>query len=65
MAKAVKSMSAPYVVPSSLKREHKFTMLLTKEERARLQALADERGLTASDVVRQYIRESTRDYRAA
>lgn len=39
------------------KREHKFTMLLTKKERADLQRIADEMGLTATDVIRQYIRE--------
>lgn len=56
MAKAVKRP----ITESSLVREHKFTMLLTKEERTQLQEIADHRGLTPSDLLRQWIRETHR-----
>ena len=37
-------------------RKHKFTVLLTTEERQMLETLAGDRGLNASDFIRQLIR---------
>ena len=34
----------------------RFNMVLTPDERAMLQAIADETGLSESDILRQYIR---------
>jgi hypothetical protein len=40
-----------------VKRSARFNMVMMPEERAMLQALADERGVTESDVLRMYVRE--------
>lgn len=38
------------------KRTTSFRMLMTERERQQLEELADQYGLTASDVLRQYVR---------
>ena len=49
----------------SLKRETVFQIRISDEERRMLQVLADEDGLSSSDVVRQFIRrEWLRRYQA-
>jgi len=39
-----------------LKRDNIFQIRISEEERRMLQVIADENGLTSSDVVRQFIR---------
>lgn len=41
------------------RRCHQFNLLLSDEEKAWLEEIATSRGLTSSDVLRQYIRETT------
>lgn len=58
MRPAVKRMSAAEStrVSETVKRRHKFTVLVTTEERQTLERMADELGLTSSDLVRLFIR---------
>jgi uncharacterized protein (DUF1778 family) len=42
---------------AALERTEKFQLRLTQEERRMLDALADEEGLSSSDLVRQMIRQ--------
>ena len=41
---------------AGLKRENIFQIRISEEERNMLRVIADEEGLTSSDVVRQFIR---------
>jgi hypothetical protein len=46
---------------NALERTGFFQIRVTDEERAMLRALADERGLSAADVVRTFIRDAYRE----
>jgi hypothetical protein len=46
-------------------RPHQFKIMLSDQEKAWLEELATRRGLTSSDVLRQYIREAHGELRAA
>jgi len=48
----------PNVKPK--KRQHHFSMMFSTAERLALESIAAERGLSASDVVRQWIREAAK-----
>ncbi len=47
---------------AALKRTHNFNVRLSDDEHAMLVALADAKGLTASDLVRQFVRRSYREH---
>jgi hypothetical protein len=44
----------------SLRRKTRFTMFFSTEERLALEMLAGERGLCATDVLRQLVREAAK-----
>lgn len=46
---------------NAIDRTRVFQLRVTDEERAMVRALADAQGLTASDIVRQYIRNGYRE----
>ncbi len=46
---------------NAIERARVFQLRVTDEELAMMRALADDRGLTASDVVRLFVREAYRE----